>query len=241
MNLLHADPFYKSKETPDFCQADQEYGILPKSGTSYCAPVSVSNLLIFLNKNGFYKFTNTKTPTKNNQFQLIKELGQYMKTDSVGTKPKNVVMGLEHFVRDKGYTIQIETMGWRSKKNRIGKIPNLNWIKEASIKNSNVILNIGWYTYDKSLNTYFRTNGHYVSVVGFDDDFLLVHDPAKRDGLSKNTLQCSLSNLLSHSTLKLKNGKTTSSKGYFALHCLKIKKGNNVAIIDGAIAFSIEK
>jgi len=41
--------------TPDFCQGNTEYGQLPKSGSSHCAPVAVSNALIQLNKNGFYK------------------------------------------------------------------------------------------------------------------------------------------------------------------------------------------
>ena len=241
-NILNANQPDKIKETPDFCQADTKYGTLPKSGASHCAPVAVSNLLIYLNKNGFYKFTNSKNPTEENQFKLIKELGNYMKTDVIsGTKPKNVVIGLEHFVRDKGYNIQVETMGWRSKKNRIGKIPNLKWIKKSSIDNSNVILNIGWYKYNKSSNTYFRTNGHYISVVGFDNNFLLVHDPAKRDGLSKKTLKCSLSGLKQNSVLELKSGKKTSSKGYYKLNCLQIKKGNDLAIIDGAIAFSVQK
>lgn len=99
-NILNAYQLYKSEETPDFRQANTKYGTLPKSGASHCAPVSVSNLLIFLNKNGFDKFTNTKNLTKHDQFKLIKELGDYMKTDIVsGTKPKNVVIGLEHFVR----------------------------------------------------------------------------------------------------------------------------------------------
>ena len=241
-NILNANQFYKNEKTPDFCQANTRYGTLPKSGASHCAPVSVSNLLIYLNKNGFYKFTNTKNPTNQDQFKLIKELGNYMKTDIVsGTKPKNVVIGLEHFVRDKGYNIKVETMGWRSKKNRIDKIPNLEWIKKSSIENSNVILNIGWYKYNKKSNTYLRTNGHYVSVVGFNRDFLFVHDPAKRDGLSKKTLKCSLSSLEPNSVLKLKSGKKTSSKDYFRLNCLQIKKGNDLAIIDGAIAFSIQK
>ena len=241
-NILNANQLYKNQETPNFCQADTRYGILPNSGASYCAPVSVSNLLIYLNKKGFYNFTNTKKPTKENQFKLIKELGNYMKTDTIsGTKPKNVVAGLEHFVQDKGYNIQVETMGWRSKRNRIGKIPSVKWIKKSSIEDSNVILNIGWYKYNKISNTYLRTNGHYVSVVGFKNKFLFVHDPAKRDGLSKKTLECSLSSLASNSALKLKSGKKTSSKGYFELNCLQIKQGNNLAIIDGAIAFSIYK
>ena len=150
-------------------------------------------------------------------------------------------MGLENFVRNKGFKIQVSTMGWRSSKNRIGKTPNVNWIKRSSIGNSNVVLNIGWYKYNKNSNTYLRTNGHYVSVVGFDQNFLFVHDPAKRDGLLKKTLKCSLHNLASNSTLQLKSGQKTSSQGYFELDCLQIKNGNDLAIIDGAIAFSIEK
>jgi len=158
-----------------------------------------------------------------------------------GTKPKNIVAGLEHFVHDKGYYIKIETMGWRSKAKRIGKIPRLSWIKKSSIGNSNVVLNIGWYKYDYDSNTYQRTNGHYVTVVGFNEKTIYIHDPAKRDGLMKKTLQCTVQSLRPNSQLKLKSGKSISSNGFFELKCLNIKRGNDLAIVDGAIAFKISK
>lgn len=230
--------------TPDFCQGNTEYGQLSKSGSSHCAPVAVSNALIQLNKNGFYKFTDTKNPNTYNQLGLIQQLGSssYMKTSiKSGTKPKNIVAGLERFVHDKGYRIKIETMGWRSKAKRIGKVPSLSWIKKSSLGNSNVVLNIGWYKYDYDSNTYQRTNGHYVTVVGFNGKTIYIHDPAKRDGLIKKTLQCTVPSLRSNSQLKLKSGKSISSNGFFELKCLNIKKGNDLAIIDGAIAFEISK
>lgn len=236
----------KIKDMPDFCQGDTRYGKLPNLGVSHCGPVAVSNALMWLSQNGFSNIYKSKYVGAQKQYDMILTISssEYMKTQKKkGTQPKQIVSGLEKFVNNSGYGVEIETMGWRSKSKRIGKIPDINWMLNSVKNNSNLILNIGWYIYDNANNYYHRTNGHYVTVTGFDTDGdfpnFYVHDPANRDGLSKKTIVCTPKKLRRNAKLQLKSGKTISSEGFFELQGLKVKKGNDLAIIDGAIAFTV--
>ncbi|MFH1931717.1 MAG: C39 family peptidase [Pseudomonadota bacterium] len=236
----------KIQDMPDFCQGDTRYGRLPKFGATHCGPVAVSNALIWLNRNGFPNLAGNSYPVAKSQFDLILEISssKHMKTDNKkGTQPKNIVAGLEKFIKDKGYGVKIKTMGWRSKAKRIGEKPDIKWMLNSVKSNSNLILNIGWYVFGQNENIYQRTGGHYVTVVGFDTDgtypIFYVYDPAKRDGLNKETRRCSLKNLRSDTVLRLQSGSMISASGFYELHGLKIKKNNDLAIIDGAISFTV--
>ena len=65
---------------------------------------------------------------------------------------------------------------------------------------------------------------------------LYVHDPGKRDGVEKRTVACSLREL--RADTRMKGGLTISSAGFFELDGVAIKSGNDLAILDQAIAFT---
>lgn len=243
----HAETYTaKIRDMPDFCQSDTRYGKLPKSGTAHCGPVAVSNALVWLSKNGFPALLRNDSAAAGSQFQLISELSspRYMKTHAErGTKPKNVVAGLKKFVSSRGYDVQIQTMGWRSKANRVGRVPDIKWIMDSVKGTSNLILNIGWYVFDASKKVYQRTNGHYLTLVGFElenhSPVMYVHDPAERDGLSKKTTRCVVHRLQPGAELRLQSGKTISADGFYELDGVEIKEDDDLAIIDGAISFRV--
>ncbi len=238
----------KVAEMPDFCQGDERFGRLPTGGNTICGPVAVSNALLWLHGNGFPELIAVQRPSPRDQAALIGLLAsdQYMNASDVdGTSPKQIVAGLERFAADRDFQAKIETMGWRSTAKRIGGKPDLPWMLKSAMGESNLILNIGWYVYEKDRNVYQRTNGHYVTLAGFErlgqDVVLYVHDPAVRDGLEKRTVTCRLRPLPEEATLRLKSGGSTSASGFFELHGVRVKRGNDLAILDQAIAFTLTR
>ncbi|WP_407571470.1 hypothetical protein [Deinococcus altitudinis] len=56
--------------------------------------------------------------------------------------------------------------------------PDLDDIRDGIDEDARAVwLNIGWYQYDEKHDTYQRISGHWVTVVGYVGDDLLIHDP----------------------------------------------------------------
>lgn len=227
---------------PDFCQEDQRHGKLPFQGSVLCAPVAVSNALVWLDENGFPNIIKGSRNKPRHQAALIRELSseRYMFTfEQSGTAPLQMIRGLRRFLADRGYGVAIESMGWRSQTHSLGEIPDLEWMLKSVQGHSNLILNIGFYKLIDDQRVYRRTAGHYVTVVGFGRDGsavrLYVHDPGKRGGLEKRTVAGELREL--RAGTRLKGGLTRAADGFFELQGVELKSGNDLAIIDQAIAF----
>ncbi len=231
---------------PDFCQGDSRHGELPRSGASYCGPAALSNTLMWLDENGFPKLVKDAPDPGRKQFDLIRTLGtgRYLKTDPVaGTAPKNLAYGIEQFVKDAGYDVKVETMNWRSKVRRIGRVMDRAWVVRALREGRHVLLNIGWCL-DKG-DHYYRAGGHFVTIAEVkgpaEAPVFLVHDPARRDGLAKRSVECRFVPLPAGRRLKLKSGASTSLKGFYELRGVTVKQGHDLAIIDGALVFSLRR
>jgi hypothetical protein len=232
----------KLASMPDFCQEDERHGALPFDGSVLCAPVAVSNALVWLDANGFPDIIKGTRNTPRRQAALIRELSaeKYMFTfEQTGTAPLQLIRGLDRFMSDRGYRVAIESMGWRSHTKSIGEVPDVPWMLKSVEGDSNLVLNIGFYTFAEGQQVYRRTAGHYVTVAGYkrgpDATALLIHDPGRRDGLDKRTVTCELRAL--EPKARLKGGLEISAAGFFELHGVKVKAGNDLAIIDQAIAF----
>ena len=178
----------RHKLVPDFCQRDTRFGPLPKNA---CGPVAASNLLIYLNNTGFPNLLSKENPGPEDQAKLINLLSsdKYMKLDKeTGVSPYNLMTGLNQYVTDRNYKIDIEYIGYQV--DQIDKEQNLNGgenitpkIIEAKLKQgSECILRIGYYK-DNA-----RVDGHYGTVVGLKEGNphkILIHDPSKSSGLEK--------------------------------------------------------
>ncbi len=177
---------------PDYYQRDKAFGGFIGGGSMYCAPTSVSNVLMYLNKRG-YDILGSKVLTDQTQYDLIKQLGspKYFNTGTKGTGPAQVCRSLKEFFEDKGINnVKIHHLGWRSVSNEFkasGQVVDLESIRRALLTNDAVLLNYGWYRFDPEKNEYIRTGGHWVTLVGYgfdgketDSSTIIVHDPETR-------------------------------------------------------------
>lgn len=237
---------YKLTDMPDLCQADPRVLALPSADANLSAPVAVSNALAWLDAHGYPELIDG-SPTPGTQAALVGLLAsaEYMNTDKDGTPPKRVVAGIERYFQHRNTRVHIATKGWRSSAARIDRVPDPAWMSASVHDASNTILNIGWYDYDARKNIYERTGGHYVTLAGYqqDDDryTFYIHDPARRDGLKPRSVKCRLRPLREHATLRLQTGETQNARGFHELVGIRLKSDCDLAIIDGAIAFQLQR
>ena len=243
----------KMAAMPDYFQADKAYGQLPRGGAAYCGPTAAANALIWLDTNGFDNLHPAAAPDARDQCELIRALGspQFMKTDPVkGTGPVGVMRGIEAYCRERGYLAAAEYAGWRTGMNRVAERPGIEWMRRGVAGKANLLLNIGWYANEKEGAIRTRIGGHWITAVACEtqgnETWLIIHDPAKRtqtprrDSLKRCPVKCLLKPLVAGTTLrKKKDGDTFAGDGLFVLDGIRLKKGADLAILDGAVAFTL--
>ena len=221
-------------EIPDFTQSNI-VGKGSGNGQQYCAPVSVSNSLVWLNRN------------KNQQETLIHKLASkaYMNTSlKNGTGTTGVLKGVDRISRELfGGYLNLEYEGWRKhpkKYSRGIKQPNIEKIKSFTTEKSVAWVNVGWYKYNSNKNEYKRIGGHWVSLVGSTDNQLVFHDPAPRAGNKFSNEYVNYSKISSGRLTGKKYGLPIAAKGYIKLNNgMHKKKSADAAIIDGVVYLSL--
>ncbi len=228
--------------TPDFPQNQKA---LPGNGGQYCAPVSASNGLAWLAKDGYPKLMPT------NQVDLARELGSptFMKTSlKNGTGIKGVTRGLANYVTNSGYSIkELAYQGWRSADKRlVRRIPghsNPLRIGHGLRKKSIVLLNVGFYK--KRGSEYERRGGHWVTLVGSekgDTPILIVHDPARRSPEGQHE-RVTATRIRTGKLVGSQAGLPIAARGAWELGGelkLQTRKGADTAILDGAILLRLK-
>lgn len=230
-------------DIPDFTQTDV-HGKDTGNGQQYCAPVAVSNSLVWLHQ-------QTQT---DEQLALIKKLAstEYMKTSlQNGTGTAGLLRGVDKIVRELfgGYA-RLEYQGWRKHPRQYStqvKVPQLAWLAEGINNNAAVWLNVGWYQFDSTQDEYQRIGGHWVTLVGIKllgttMQTLILHDPAPRAGKTFANEHVKITALESGTLTGKKHGLPTAAKGYFLLgEGMHIKARADVAIIDGAVLLKLSE
>ena len=221
-------------EIPDFTQTNVKVGNTG-SGQQYCAPVAVSNSLVWLANN------------KNEQIQFITKLAskKYMNTSlKNGTGTTGVLRGVEKISKElfDGYKV-LEYEGWRkhpkSYSNGI-KVPIIKRIESIISKRSAAWINVGWYKYNRKKNEYRRIGGHWVTLVGSKGGRLIFHDPAPRAGREFSNEVVEYVKISDGMLVGKKFGLPTPAKGYLSLVTgMHIKSNADIAIIDGVVYFEI--
>jgi hypothetical protein len=232
---------------PDFCQTDSAYGSLPNKGRSHCGPAAVSNALLWQAQNGWEKLLAVKNPSAKDHYTLIQTLGSepFMNThETKGTGPTQLMNGIKKYVFEKGYRAVIEYMGIRTNNYRVGKTPRIPWILRTIKGSANLVLNVGWCTFDKDKKVYTRIGGHFITVAGYETGkqgkvTLLCYDPATRCGKARRLEKCQLVPLPSRASIKFKSGATHPAAGLYQLKGIKVKSSADIGILDGAIAFTL--
>lgn len=189
----------KLRGTPDLCQADKA-ARLPRGGKGFCAPVAVSNSLVWLARNGYPDLLPKNANRRMTQPQLAALLGKpgYMDTSGdLGTSPTDLLTGVSRFLGERGYVYEyLAYQGWREHPAAMSgksETPEIDWIKDGLVGDSAVWLNVGWYAYDPMTEIYERVGGHWVTLVGYGVDrkgqanpeILIIHDPSTRSARPK--------------------------------------------------------
>ena len=244
----------KVETLPDLTQKLERFGFKVED-SYYCAPVAVSNGLIWLSKNGYPNLARGYKDSENQQAHYAVILGgkQYMNTrrDRGGTSVVDIMRGLYKYVLECGYIpVSFRYQGWRTHPKVFStqvRTPDLNWIKSGIVGSSLECLNVGFYKYDPGTKIYKRTGGHWVSLAGYgvdkngakDPSVLLIHDPASRDGLKKRTDYVKIAPI-KEGYLQSRYGNPFAAKGFHRIVSgLKIT-GERIGIIDGAVVMRMK-
>lgn len=228
-----ADSSYKN-EIPDFLQTDVS-GITSGNGQQYCAPVAVSNSIVWLHKNDI------------SQLEIINKLAsrQYMNTSLInGTGTTGVLRGVERISSELfGTYKELKYEGWRKHPASYSsgvRVPDIEKIKSYISKKSAAWINIGWYAYEANKNEYRRIGGHWVTLVGSADGQLILHDPAPRAGKSFSNEIVEYSILKNGMLVGGKVGLPTPARGYIRLgRGMHVNSRADFAIVDGVVYFTI--
>jgi ketosteroid isomerase-like protein len=245
----------KAYNTPDFLQSDPQ-GHFPNKGYTFCAPVAISNSLMWLDDHGFDKLVRNTGDRKADQIKLVKQLAseQYIDTVSGGGRgTTRIFTGVSKYISSRGYRYKrFEYQGIANppKQYHTGvKIPQLDWIKGGILGYGSAWLKVAWYDHNPETDIYVRGMGHVVTVVGYGVDeggnenpnIIIIHDPAIRSGRDFAN-DYVLVEKIDKGAMKTKKGKLLSSaKGFY-----KLTKGfhkprsADCAIIEGAIVLEMK-
>ena len=192
-NLLPAFCIDRVGSTPHYYQRDTAFGMFPDSGATYCGPVAVSNLFFWFSRHGFPSLVPSCGDPRHNQHDLICALAssRYMKTGSDGSTVQGLCDGIKHYLQEHKVDgeVTFEGMFNVSREFKSGsEVPDIEKMELFSTGNRAAWLNIGWCTFDAATNTYHRTGGHWVSLIGYGSNghkevpgCLVVNDPDFED------------------------------------------------------------
>jgi hypothetical protein len=231
----NVDPTVVLKSVPDLLQTTKKANF-PKNGKAFCGPVAVSNSLVWL---------EGKT-NRSHQIEVVKKLSgpNYMDTDDdIGTSCSGIIRGVHRYATEIwGSYYRLEYCGWRKVPNSklVGKQPKLDWIIAGVHDKAAVWINVGWYKYSQNDSIFLRTGGHWVTVTGYKNGKLLLHDPAPRAGKSKRLEVVEIQTLKNGQLTGNKKGLPLDATGYLELgKGMHISSKADRAIIDGVVILEL--
>lgn len=249
----HAAASYTAKinSTPDYTQTDATYGGFADGGVNYCAPVAVSNSLMWLANNGFPALSPHTADPKHDQFVVADDLGRNYMDAIDGTSASQLCNGLDQYLTDKGYTShQIAYQGWRYTDSEYDSgidVPDIASLKAGIEGIAGVWLNIGWYDYNAATDTYTRFNGHWITLLGYghdgtgdNPDYLIAHDPAPRAGTTFANEYIEAIELTSGTLSGSYSGLPRSAVGFYELAGgIHVRSDADAALLDGVVILTM--
>lgn len=228
---VQTESFYN--EIPDLLQTLNAAGFAG-DGQQFCGPVAVSNSLVWLEGNKDESY----------QIDLVHKLSSptYMNTSTInGTDIFGVTQGVHKYAMERwGKYKTLEYSGWSKSPAQFRsnlKKPTLDWMTSTLHRKGAVWLNIGWYN-QEGIN-YRRAGGHWVTLVGYEQGKLVIHDPAPRSGKIFSNQFISLSPLSGGQLIR--GTRSTSARDHFVIaDGMTISSKGKLGIIDGAVIFELE-
>ena len=238
----------KVEAMPDLCQMDRAFRSLPERGLNWCCPTAFANVLLALDQQGYDALVPGDRSAKDQQLKLLAELGseEYLGTRKNGTGPVTAMRGITKFVHDRGYRAAVQWKGWRNGGEfSKGTTIDQPWLQEGLLGDSAVVINVGWYKFDRINRLYTRIGGHYMTVVGYEKTpggvIYLVQDPAPRSGRGKVTHKARLAPIRSGAFAPWKRYAARSAVGQYVIRDVVVKSTADAAILDGAVRLGISK
>ncbi len=250
----------KMRGTPDLVQT-LEAAKFPGHGKKYCAPVAVSNSLMWLGNRGYPKLlSQSQRNAKDNQIEMVHNLAspEMMNTrpntgPKAGTSVGGLLRGIRKYVESCGYTCKtLGCQGWRNVPKQYTpetQVPDLEWTKSALANNRAVVWwNVGWYQAGKQPGEYERIGGHWLTVVGYRENkrnrnspgVFILHDPAPRAGKTPARENVLLEKIETGSLVGKNKGLPRSAVGYYMVGGgMHIKKTADFAILDCSVALEL--
>ncbi|HEY9753849.1 MAG TPA: hypothetical protein V6C97_01665 [Oculatellaceae cyanobacterium] len=244
-------------EIVDFKQTNPKANF-PGDGSDFCAPTALSDHLLWLGNHGYPKLVPAAADADATQISLIKTLASadFMGTDpATGTSPLQIMRALKKYVESCGYQVKsLSYEGFRpsAKPFETGVLtPDLSWLKSGSLAPKACLLNIGWYKWDEATDTYTRTGGHWVALVGYgvdaagkpSPDTIIVHDPLPRFGTDKTNVYISLQKVTSGQLTGEYKGLPRDANGFYWYQSYtngqKERSLANYGLIDGGIILEL--
>ncbi len=226
-----SEHFYN--EIPDLLQTLNTAGFAG-DGQQFCAPVAVSNSLVWLegNKDEHY------------QIEMVHTLSSptYMNTNPrTGTNVYGLTNGVHKYAIERWGKYKIlQYSGWGKTPAKFRSTlekPTIRWMTNALHRKGAIWINIGWYN-QEGIN-YRRTGGHWVTLVGYEQGKLVIHDPAPRAGKHFSNDFISLNPLTGGQLIN--SNRTTNAHNHFMITGgMKTSSKGTFAIIDGAVIFELE-
>ena len=175
-----------------------------------CLPTSTTNLIVWFGLHGYPKLIVKGDSEDNGYKHTVHALMSAVDaTYQTGTRTDAIAYGIEKYVRDAGYSCDVEYRGidWS-----LAKFPQIvkdvdedkykpfqktplpftqDWLQENDDPNKGFILLLAYVVFDRNGNT-FRdaiNAGHAVTLVNAEPDMILIHDPAQNnDGPGRKIL-----------------------------------------------------
>ena len=164
-----------------------------------CLPTSTANLIVWFGNHGYPKLIAQGDSRDNNYSHTVHRIMDA--TDAsyqLGTRTEAITSGIEKYIRDAGYSCDVEYRGldWSQAKypqivrdeegekyKDSGKTPSpftADWLQENDDPSKGFILLLAYCTFDRSNNTFTDAihAGHAVTLVNAEPNLILVHDPA---------------------------------------------------------------
>jgi len=164
-----------------------------------CLPTSTANLIIWFGHNGYPKLLQSGATEDERETHTLHAI----MTDTnarydLGTRTDAITYGIEKYIRDAGYSCDVEYRGldWSMTKfplivkdydgekyKKEFKTPGAfsqDWLKENDDPNKGFILLLAYCKFDRASNTFTDAinAGHAVTLVNAEPNMILVHDPA---------------------------------------------------------------
>jgi len=178
-----------------------EKGGMPDLGQEEqtCLPTSTANLIVWFGTHGYPKLIVSGDSKDNGYTHTVHALMTATNaTYQLGTRTEAITYGIEKYIRDAGYSCDVEYRGldWSMAKfpeivrdpdgekyKKVFKAPGpftQDWLQENDNPNKGFILLLAYCSFDRSTNTFkdAMNAGHAVTLVNAEPNMILIHDPA---------------------------------------------------------------